>query len=93
MKQTENQLILVLPLKAGDYIELFDHSGKLVHEGLLSTAPGSFDPFRDEGWGLWTYFFQNLPNGVSVCTPHQVEVRDGTGYCIKARPFLVLKTD
>ena len=92
MDKKDNDLLVSPPLQVGDYIKLSDHSGLLVHEGLLAAAPGSNKPFRDDGWGLWTYFFQNFPKGVSICTPHQVDLADGTGYRMRANPFLVLRT-
>ena len=76
------------PVEIGDYVKLYDHNGLLLHEGILSAAPGSFKPYRDDLWGRWTYFFQNYPNGIAAATPHQVTYSDGSGYYMRAKPFI-----
>lgn len=74
MKQNSNEP----QIEVGNQVKIFDHNGKLLHEGLTVAAPNSPTPFRNDGNGLWTYFFQNLNGGITVATPHSIVFLDGT---------------
>lgn len=71
------------PVEIGQQIKIFDFNGTLVHEGLTVAAPNTQEAYRDDGNGVWTYFFQSLKGGITVSSPHKVEFIDGTGFKVK----------
>lgn len=90
MEKQNIKILVTPPVKSGEQIKIFDHMDLLIHEGLTTNAPNSPYPWRDDGNGIWTYFFQNLNGGITVASPHKVTFLDGSGYFMKANPFLEL---